>query len=474
MGKYFSNKIAVGFIVVIYGGVFAVFSIVLMSKDIAFKLDYILMTILLECIALGIIRTWINWTVNGKCNLKSLQEYYELSRSNKAKNLLPLLWSYLILGYYERCSKVIEELETLYSKMTDDQKVTFRIYKLNYQIHENGYTSMRTEIEELVHLIETQKNKKESYQIVMFHLYCAEEDWKKAIEILKEIKIVTVLDQVVISFYAGKCYFELKEYQQAFQNLEVTRKLGGNTKYVGLAKDFIDRLPDEVKKEEIQCKRVPYCYRILRKMLLYGFSLCLVAGTGFIMDNHTSHGNSIQEIYAKRNLCAESKVDILYQEKVGDYEMAIINRNKKVAYCLFDKTESQQGDIYEIIFYATVDKYAKEPKEINMFKSKASSDKEEEAYYEKRKIEIKNERLIWDVLGTVYWKNKLFATDDIAYVGISYDPTIVDITLNGQELDITTVNREEEAPFYVWKVKNIDLEGPKDVEYKNTTKSLGN
>ena len=109
-----------------------------------------------------------------------------------------------------------------------------------------------------------------------------------------------------------------------------------------------------------------------------------------------------------------------------------------------------------------------------MFKSKASSDKEEEAYYEKRKIEIKNERLICNVLRTVYWKNKLFATDDIAYVGISYDPTIVDITLNGQELDITTVNREEETPFYVWKVKDIDIEGPKDVEYKNTTKSLGN
>lgn len=168
MGKYFSNKIAVGFIVVIYGGVFAVFSIVLMSKDIAFKLDYILMTILLECIALGIIRTWINWTVNGKCNLKSLQEYYELSRSNKAKNLLPLLWSYLILGYYERCSKVIEELETLYSKMTDDQKVTFRIYKLNYQIHENGHASMKTEIEELVHLIETQKIKKSPIKLLGF------------------------------------------------------------------------------------------------------------------------------------------------------------------------------------------------------------------------------------------------------------------------------------------------------------------
>ena len=468
MYKLRVNRIRIVFFLINLIGIVAFVLSITMDSDRLHKLICASMVVMVTVIADRLWIIWVRWLEVGKCDFIAFQIYVELSKNDKVESKLVLFYAHFILGNYEKCEKIIAELDDAVENMEEYEKNVFQLFKRSYQIFKNGDASTEKDIEELERLIDNSKEEKISLKMAKCSLYCAKKNWNQAIEELKKMKIKTVLEQVVVSFFMGRCYFELKGYEQAYRNLEVARRLGGNTKYVHLAQNLIEQLPDEVKEENIQCKRVPYYYQTLKKLFLGGVIACLVAGIGFVIDNSASRGNSISEIYAKRNFCLENKVDILYQDKIENYEIAIVNQNKKIVYCLFQKDAKKQKDNYRLVYFASIDKYAKSNEsfilKLENFSVKPKN--ENDKTISKQEIEERNKKLIDDVLYGVYWKNKILSSDDITYVGVSYDSTIVNVTLNGQKLDVDTINKKGEEPYYLWKIKNIDLNSYTIVNYE--------
>ena len=448
--------------------------VIYVNASAIYKLGYIIASIFLACIIYRMFNEWTNWVIWGKCDLESYRIYLEkilkMKRNRNNVNLhLSLLYSYLILGCYDECQKEINELSGLYSQMSDVQKLEYQLLHIDYLAALNGYSSLEKEIGEITELLnKTEKiHRNEKVRVqksITIRKYLMEKKWKEVLNILNSAKVTTVFDEVYHSFISGLCYYKMGKYEQAFLEFDFVSKWGGNTKYVVLAKDIMTKFPDKDKYIKLEKKKTKK-YNI-EKIRIVGYLLisCFISIIIVLINYQSVYGNSIEEVYSRRYLCSESEVTILYQESIGDYELVILNENNKIAYCLFKKISQASEIKYRITnsFCTTkyVDDHETELERIEMIFSESEKERSQKFYQES---EI--EQGVWEVIIKFYKENKIFDQEDFTYVGVCYYPTVENITINGQHVNVEQINISNRDIVYLWRIENLDLNTNFQIDY---------
>lgn len=470
MNKHIFNRAMLGYEFVLFSGFFSIIYFVTVDEDIVYKQVYTIMSLVLLIIMLIGYGIWMKWEMFGRCNFESrrlLAEIFKGKGIRSIKNKLLLLSLYILLGYEDKCQKIMDELNDLYSEMPEDLKLKFQIRKLYFQIDVDGYEETREKIKELVPFVRDLDKSSNDYIAVMFADCYSDKNWNKALEVLENKEIKNVYDQVWIAFFRGKCYFQLKEYQQAFYNLEITRRFGGNTKYVSLAKNMIEQLPVGTKGDVNTYKRDSYYFHEMYKMIACVVGICCVIAVSVLSNKAASYGNSFQEIYAKRHLSSESEVDILYQGKVAEYDLIMVNYKNYIDYCFFQKVDGKKNASYKMIYQVKVDKgqndsYNKQNKEqenqpyINKILGYIYGEDFKDSYNKQNK-EQENQLYIVRILDYIYGK-KFFEKKGITYIGAAFDKSTSNITIEGKPLKIKKEIQNGEETIYIWEISDINIE----------------
>lgn len=241
-----------------------------MNADIVVKILCSIGIIVAMCfIHLGY-KAWLTWIVYGKCDLDfSLTILYQCEK--KPDIQIRIAEVYFDLGYYDKCLETIENLNKISSQFSPEENIRFRIIKIHYEAYINGYPSQRNEIEELIRDVKDQ-NYKTKYLICDLLKCYAENDWEGTIDCIKDFKPLYILSDVMYSYVLGKGYYKTGSCQDAFKYLDFVHKWGGNTRYVTLAKEMIDKMPEEVRKMEIP-RKIPKEYNRARFRMIAYFTM---------------------------------------------------------------------------------------------------------------------------------------------------------------------------------------------------------
>lgn len=457
MNKHIFNRASLGCRFVICFGLISIVGIVQSYNDIVYKLIFLAMSFILVIIMWTGCKIWRAWEIFGRCNLESERLLAETLRGKGIRIIkikVSLLSLYIPLGYEEKSKKIINELNDVYSEMPEDLKLKFRIIKLCFHIDVDGYEESREQIKDLIPEITDLDKSNNDYITVMFAYYYSDKDWNKALEVLENTKIKNVYDQVRISYLQGLCYFQLKEYQQSFYYFEISKRFGGNTKYVSLAQNMIDQLPVETKREKNTYKRVSYYFLQVYKMIACVIGFCCVIGVFVSLNESFSYGNNVQEIYAKRHLTSESEVDILYQGKVADYEIIIVNCKKYLNYTFFQKVDGNGKDSYKMIYQARMNKEQRKAPFYKPYLSDLLSRIYGKDFFE-NKDETYNQMYIANILSGLYRK-KIFDKKDMTYIGAAFDKSTSNITIEGKPLKIKKEIQNGEETIYIWEISDIN------------------
>ena len=193
----------------------------------------------------------------------------------------------------------------------------------------------------------------------------------------------------------GVCYLKAQKYTEASGKLAFVIRNGGDTKYVSLANELMDKNSLKIEKSEkevIKNNGLKICfikYFVLGLLCLGGFLF-----TNFFNFNCIIKGNTTLETYAK-NYHVNAEYVAKLDEMAGDAEFTL----------------------------------------------KASAGQE-----------------IYQVIEQFYKKEDIFYSDGFDCVGISYYSNVEDIEIAGRKIDIEETIEIHGKNAYIWKVDNIDLE----------------
>lgn len=238
-------------------------------------------------------------------------------------------------------------------------------------------------------------------------------------------------------------------------NAGVKKKAGEDIRYAAAANDMLEIMPGKDQyKEKYTGRSDTLKYRGAGKVILLAVS-CFMILLFSVVSYCCSYGDSMEEVYRKRYLCAENEPVILYSEKVGDHEMAILKEGEKTVYGLFRKTSDSYYRAEKFIFaYNRIEDDLYEEYEIEI------SEEQKEFL---QKISIEGE--IQGIITEFYKKNKVFHQGDMECVGISYSPMVENVTVNGSSLRIEQIICQDGRTGYLWRIKP-DLEESIRVVYK--------
>lgn len=452
---FFAPCVWVGFLAVMAGEVY--------------RLSNIFILIFADIIVYCIMDFWIKWIVLEKCDVQA-QEKFELSllkqkRYKESVNShLELLVDSLILGKYDESRQEIDELHRLDSRMKLAQRLEFQLHNIDYMIAVTDTESLNAELENAENTILELSGKNDRIKQIceirlMRRQYLIEERWEDLRVILEETrkKDTAILEQVFNAFDYGQCCYHLGRYEEAYHELKFAARYGGNTKYVALANDLMEKIPEKnLYESKISEQSIKAKLRINKTVIILAIScLLLILSIGF--NRYLTHGNSIEEAYCRRYFCEQDELTIIYQKEIDNYELVILceeGNAKNVGYCLFEETDSDCKIVASFRYDRT--------SEMNYMRYMRSemNEREKEFY---RKNTTSGE--IWLVFTDFYKKNNIFNQEDMVYVGICSFPMAEDIVVNGSPVSIEQVIYIDDAAVYLWSVENVDLKTSLKVEY---------
>ena len=408
------------------------------------------------------------WIILEKCDFEAQEtcvgRLLKRKRYKKHAGLhLELLRISIILGKYDQSGQEIEILHRLAGRLNNRQKLRLQLLEIEYVISTDESVPLREEWETVERLLEKsdQLRRKERGKIqrsIRLHEYLREEKWEDILRLLEDtgslLESETIFEQVCMTYARGKSYYGLGRYGEAYDDLKFVAKWGGNTKYVALANELIDKMPERISYENGHTKEtLKLKPRMRQKLILLGISgvTVLLFGMACI---YCSYGTNIKEAYCKRVLCDKNKLDILYRENIDPYELVILNDGKELAYCLFEKNSEKK---YKVMDSFRIDKDVGNRK--TELAGLGMTEEEINFFYDSAvKLEIA------EIIMGFYKSNEIFHQGDVECVGVSYVPTVENVMVNGNQLCVERIVETDEVQGYFWRVE-VDLEEDISVEY---------
>lgn len=404
---------------------------------------------------------WKNRIIWRNCDFEALEEYLHrlAGRKKYRENIkvhLELLFTSLVLGRYDESGQEIEKLQSVAGRLNNKQKLELWIWNIDYMISTNKTEFLKEELEKAGKFLEQldgirNKVKHKIMARIRIRQYLLEERWEDILELQKDISELpgnaTVFEQISMAYIKGMCYYRLGRYEEAFMELQFTARWGGSTKYVLLANDLIEKIP---KKNLYDNKYVGKIKSKIDKKSILLIVICfliLLSGTAAY---YCSIGGSIEEAYCRRYLQTQNEPVVFYSKSIGKYELAILSEEKKMGYCLFQKTS---GSGYRIVDSFRVDKYAEDYAMEELEKTGMDIPISMKEFY----LESRVKQEIWAVITEFYRKNDIFYEESMEYIGFSYSPLVKDMKINGKPVSVEQMNDMDEVPIYLWSVKDIDL-----------------
>ncbi|MDE6529849.1 MAG: hypothetical protein K2K96_03645, partial [Lachnospiraceae bacterium] len=324
-----------------------------------------------------------------------------------------------------------------------------RLYYIDYLMAVNVKEPLHTELENAENLLASISVKrdqmKQAYQKgIRLRRYRIEERWEDMLEFLKtdRKRSQTALEQVINAYYCGWCCYYLGRYEEAFYELKFAAEYGGNSKYVKLANELIEQIPEKNLYENNiagQSKKVKH--RGYTRAVTFLAVSCLLTIILIGANHYFSYGNSIEEAYCKKYFCAQDELVVIYQKEIDNYEMAILYDGEYVAYCLFEETDND---------YKLIKSYRAEFGFLR--RSNFPEVKEGEDFL-----------LGCDIRRVITWfykKHDIFYQEDAEYVGICFYPLGETIKIDENLVNIQQLDRViyiNDVPVYLWSLENVDI-----------------
>lgn len=284
-------------------------------------------------------------------NQKEYREYIELH--------MELLWVDLILGRYDEYLKEWEKLYDMSSYLTQMQKLQLWLASIDYiaftpkvACAEDKLEKAGWEFQQLEGI--SGRMKREAGKKIRLARYLVGEKWEDVLELLNmasnSLKKRGILEQVIVAFIRGNCYYKLGSYEKAYVELQFAVKWGCDTKYALMAKDILEIIPGKEQYEAKSDRKLKSLkYKGIGKVILLAVDCFIIVLLGVVY-NDCSYGSSMEEAYRKRYLCAENEPIVLYSEKIDDYELAILEEGEKTVYGLFSKPADSDYKIEKFLF----------------------------------------------------------------------------------------------------------------------------
>lgn len=264
-------------------------SVLTIKENDVYRFIFISILICVDIAINCIMDLWRKWIIFEKCDFQAQEKYVlSLLKRKRFKNNInlhiELLADSLILGKYDESKQEIEELRRLDSGLKAIQRVAVQFYNIDYMISVNETATLHAELENaentLRKLSGISDRIKQTYQRnLRLRQYHIEERWEDALELLKIItqKNMTVYEQVNTAYYRGKYCYCLGRYEEAFYELKFVVRYGGNTKYVKLANDLIEKIPEKnLYENNSDEKSIKVKHRIDKKVIILIISCLLV------------------------------------------------------------------------------------------------------------------------------------------------------------------------------------------------------
>lgn len=396
---------------------------------------------------------WMYWIKYEQCDILADEQYCLrlLKRNKKAVNLhKELLYDGLALGKYDECRREIEELHQLESRLKPLQRIEIQLYYIDYLMAVNITEPLHTELENAENLLASIRVKrdeiKQAYQRgIRFRRYRIEEQWEDMLEFLRTEpkRGRTTLEQVINAYYCGWCCYCLGRYEEAFNELKIAAEYGGNSKYVKLANELMEQIPEKNLYDNNIAGQSKKYERNFYKMVTIIFAVCgLLIMIWLGANRYFLRSESIEEAYSKKYFCPQDELVVIYQKEIDNYEMAILYDGEDVAYCLFEETDK---------YYKLIQSYRVSLDYLRRSNFPEVKEGEEDFFLE---CDIR------DVIILFYKKHDIFYREDAEYVGICFYPLdenmkIDDDPVNIQQLDrIIYIN---DVPVYFWSLENVDI-----------------
>lgn len=396
---------------------------------------------------------WMHWIKYEQCDILAYEQYYlrALKRNKKSVNLhKELLYDGLALGKYDECRQEIEELHQLESRLKPLQRIEIQLYYIDYLMAVNITEPIHTELENAENLLASISVKrdeiKQAYQRgISFRRYRIEERWEDMLEFLRTEpkRGRTTLEQVVNAYYCGWCCYCLGRYEEAFNELKIAAKYGGNSKYVKLANELMEQIPEKNLYDNNIAGESKKRERNFYKMVAIILAVCgLLIMIWLGANRYFLRGESIEEAYSKKYFCPQDELVVIYQKEIDNYEMAILYDGEDVAYCLFEETDKY----YKLI----------QSNRVSLDYLRRSNFPEvkegEEDFFLGCDIR--------DVIIRFYKKHDIFYREDAEYVGICFYPLDENIKIDDDTFYIQQLDRViyiNDVPVYFWSLENVDI-----------------
>lgn len=427
-----------------------------------YPLSYVFIFIFVDIAVYCLMTCWINRIIRGKCDFlaheKAILSLLNQKRYKENLSLhIDLLIDSLILGKYDESRQKIDELRQLDSRLKPVQKLNVQLCYIDYMIAINETASLTMKLDNAENALlmlsgKSNRIKQKFQRSIRLRRYLIEELWEDLLELLKKSynKDMTIYEQVNTAYYCGECCYHLGRYEEAFSELKFAAEYGGNTKYVTLANELIEKIPEKnlyESKSVGQSKKVKHS--IDKTVIIFAIS-CLLLILSIAFNRYCSRGNSIEEAYCRRYFCSQDELTIIYQNKIDNYELVIICDGVYEAYCLFQEADS----VYKMVESCRLERKQTELVGIEM------TETEKDIYFGNQASGH-----IWMILVSFYQQNDIFYQEDIEYVGICFSPLAENVVVNGIPVSVEQVIYIDEVAFYLWSVENVDLKTNLQVEY---------
>lgn len=365
---------------------------------------------------------------------------------------LGLLQTSLILGKYGQSRQELEELYRLRGRLNRKQMLQLYLFHIDHMLSVNEPAQLKSvaeaaesELDRLGRLKDRERKKIQAG--IRLRRYLAEQKWEEALASLEDIKCLskntTVFEQMSTAYVRGRCCYQLTRYKEACEALNFAAKWGGNTKYVALAKDMLQKIGQQNLCSTGSAARPKKIrHQMGQKGLLLAIDGIFIVLFG-VLSVLCSRGGSVEEAYGRRYLCDRSGLTVLYRESIDLYELAVLMDGDRISYCLLSK---EPGSSYRVRDSFCMD--------MSFWDNARVMAGTEQALYEQGIAKLEMEML----MAEFYGENEVFYREDMEYVGLSYFDKTKDMTVNGKPVEIKQTIYLDGTPAYLWGVTGIDLE----------------
>lgn len=248
---------------------------------------------------------------------------------------------------------------------------------------------------------------------------------------------------VVVCLWDGLWRLREKEVYQLYYSLIYVFALFALYWAADIWKNHIVRRIGDLEKLETAR------YKTGGKIILLAMNVFIALLFG-VVNYYCSYGESIEDLYRKRYLCADNEPIVFYSEKIGDYEVAVLGEAERTSYCVFQNTK---GSDYKFKSISRTDNYS----ENDLFKVNMSENQKESA---------REFFAIWEIQGVImgFYKDSDVFQGERECVGISYSPMVKNVEINGNPIHIERIANANGRQGYFWRIK-VDLEEEISVEY---------